>query len=44
MKSENEAKFLYAPHLILYVSHHFGSDFEALPEVQIEPKIACSES
>ena len=26
---------------ILYASCHFGADFEALPEVQIESKIAC---
>ena len=40
LSSEKQAKILYAPRQNLYASRHFGADFEALPEVQIEPKIA----
>ena len=39
LNSEKQAKILYAPRQNLYALRHFGADFEALPKVQIEPKI-----
>jgi len=41
LNTVKQAKILYASCQNLYALRHFGANFEALPEVQIEPKCAC---